>query len=228
MFSLGTETDGIFRTRPNDQWPEHFRDELREMVSQVRQVYSGLLTYNMFYGSMSTNRDFWGEANRWLWQDLDLDVIGTSAYYELVDDVPQTRLSYAQIEAAQRDMFTSYLLPLQADNPDIPIVFTEYGFTDSIGSPFISTHGVGELKIFEDSDSNGLDDGEETQAELFKAFFEVNREFNRMVRGAFVWEATWADDELFDSLFYITGYRDFTPRGKLAEDVLRDEYAAME
>ena len=47
MYSLGTESDYLFRTRSGDFWPNHFRVELQTMVDAVRSVYHGLLTYDM-------------------------------------------------------------------------------------------------------------------------------------------------------------------------------------
>ena len=42
MYSLGTETDRLFRTRPGgDYWINHFGTELQSMVDRVRAVYSG-------------------------------------------------------------------------------------------------------------------------------------------------------------------------------------------
>ena len=50
MYSLGRETERLFRTRPGgDYWINHFGTELQSMVDRVRAVYSGLLTYDMQY-----------------------------------------------------------------------------------------------------------------------------------------------------------------------------------
>ena len=45
LYSLGTETDRLFRTRPWDYFTNDFREELTSMVNEVRAVYGGLLTY---------------------------------------------------------------------------------------------------------------------------------------------------------------------------------------
>ncbi len=58
LFSLGTETDSLFRTRPGGHFTNDFVSELRAMVSRVRAVYSGLLTYDQHYG---------GARGPWSW-----------------------------------------------------------------------------------------------------------------------------------------------------------------
>ena len=80
MFSLGTETDRLFRTRTNEYFVSDFAPELRSMVDRVRAVYSGLLTYDMHYDAI-INPDFYGPGSGagQLWNDLDLDVVGISA-----------------------------------------------------------------------------------------------------------------------------------------------------
>ena len=48
MYSLGTETDSLFRSRSGgDYWVNDFGGELRTMVESVRAEYDGLLTYTM-------------------------------------------------------------------------------------------------------------------------------------------------------------------------------------
>ena len=60
MFSLGTETDRLFRTRPGGyNTATNFGDELRSMVDRVRAVYDGLVTYDMHYDVLRTP-DFYG------------------------------------------------------------------------------------------------------------------------------------------------------------------------
>ena len=50
MYSLGTETDSLFRSRSGGAyWVNDFGNELRAMVESVRAEYGGLLTYSMHY-----------------------------------------------------------------------------------------------------------------------------------------------------------------------------------
>ena len=89
MYSLGTETERLFRTRPGgDYWINHFGTELQSMVDRVRAVYSGLLTYDMQYKAYW--RDWFAPGSWHLWEDLDLDVIGVSSWFPLVDEPPTT------------------------------------------------------------------------------------------------------------------------------------------
>jgi len=225
MYSLGTETDGLFRTRTDTNWPYHFNDELKTMVAAVRDVYSGLLTYDQLSWTVSYDREFFGESTRWVWQDLDLDVIGLSAYFELSDSLPASRMPYADLKTAWEAVFANYLLPVRADNPALPIVFTEYGYTDSIGSPHIMAYEEFAPRVFTDKDGSGEDDGQETQADIHSAFFATNRENSGLVQGAFLWGHDWADDALWDSFW---GWaRHFAVRDKPAEDIVRAEYAAI-
>ena len=90
MYSLGTETDYLFRTRSGDFWPNHFGQELKSMVDSVRSVYSGLLTYDMHTSVFLWPHDY-GPGSDHLWEDLDLDIIGISAYFPITDTAPNKR-----------------------------------------------------------------------------------------------------------------------------------------
>lgn len=219
MFSLGTESDGLFRTRENSTWPNHFRNELESMVAAVRSVYTGILSYDMFYDSVAGNKDFWGESNRWLWQDLGLDVIGLSAYFELLDEEPSSRASYESLYAAYQRVFADYLAPLSQDNPGVPIVFLEYGYVDSVRSPKYANSDAGTPKVFADDDQNGIDDGEETQRDIIAAFLAVNEEYGRLVAGQFYWDHYWADDDLWAST-WVSDARNFPVRGNPAMEIV--------
>ncbi len=76
-----------------------------------------------------------------------------------------------------------------------------------------------------DANRNGMDDGEETQANIFQAFFNASASYPNLVNGAFFWDnwiatdATWAE-------FWLDR-RSFAIRGKLAEAVVRDAYGRL-
>ena len=79
LYSLGTETDRLFRTRSGGGYfINDFGQELRSMVDRVRAVYGGMLTYDMHYDVLE-NPGFYGPGLEHLWNDLDLDVVGVSA-----------------------------------------------------------------------------------------------------------------------------------------------------
>ena len=92
MYSLGTETDSLFRSRSGgDFWVNDFGDELRTLVESVRAEYDGLLTYTMLY--LTTIGDWFDPGSKYLWEDLDLDVVGVSGYYPLAEPPLDTVMS---------------------------------------------------------------------------------------------------------------------------------------
>lgn len=156
------------------------------MVSAVRAVYSGLLTYDQHFYALTHPEYFAGaEGSKFLFQDLALDVVGVSAYFELAS-APVTRvLSVSELETAWDSVFRNYLIPLQARNPGVPIVFTEFGYTDDIGSP---AHAPSNEQAPEPPrDANGVTSGMQQQQNIFQAFFNVDDRYNDLVQGTFIW-----------------------------------------
>ena len=68
------------------------------MAAQVRAIYSGLLTCGMHYSAL-TAAGFYDPGSTHLWEDLDLDIIGISAWFPLVDLRPSTALSVATLQS---------------------------------------------------------------------------------------------------------------------------------
>ena len=229
LFSLGTETDALFRTRPDPGYMiNDFGDELRSMVDRVRAVYSGRLTYNMHYSTvMYADHYGRGSGAGHLWEDLDLDILGISGWFPLTSSAPTTVLSVSELQASYESVFSDLLLPLAARNPGRAIVFTEYGSMDVVEAPADPSSGArhGELKTLVDRDRNGLDDGEETQANIFQAFFNASASHPGLVNGAFFWDNWIATDEMWVEFWL--DRRSFAVRGKLAEAVVRDSYARL-
>ena len=105
LFSLGTETDRLFRSRPDHHDPSRpnsgyyindFGDELRTMVDRVRAVYSGRVTYDMAATALRFSNHFGrGSGAGHLWEDLDLDIVGISAWFPLTPAPPRYRLECA-------------------------------------------------------------------------------------------------------------------------------------
>ena len=75
---------------------------------------------------------------------------------------------------------------------------------------------------FTDSDGNGLDDGRETQANIYQAIFDTMNRYPGVVNGAFFWDNWMASDELWAS--YWAGRRSFAVRDKLSEETVRTAY----
>jgi hypothetical protein len=186
MFSLGTETDHLFRTRTSSTWTNHFGTQLTQMVRAVRAVYSGLLTYDQHWLVLARPQNFdGGGGSNFLFRDLALDVVGVSAYFQLAT-APVTRvLSVNELEAAWDSVFRNYLIPLQTRNPGVPIIFTEFGYTDDLGSPAQATSNA--QKPAPPRDANGATGGMQQQQNIFQAFFNVDDRYNDLVQGAFIW-----------------------------------------
>jgi len=221
MYSLGTETDRLFRSRSGGPWPNHFGKELNSMVAAVREVYSGLLTYDM-HASALTNQEWFGWGSDHLWEDLDLDVVGISSYFELVDTPPTTLLEVESLEARWEAIFQEYLIPLHQNNPGRRVLFTEFGYVDSIEAPYFPNADVWENRVFIDMDGNGLDDGQETQANIYQALFNTMDRHPGVVIGAFLWDNWMTTDEEWADTF--ASMRHMSIRDKLAEDVVRSTY----
>ncbi len=216
IFSLGTETDRLFlRTRTGDSWPNDFRQELQNMVRRVREVYSGLLTYDMHYSALTFDEPGAG----YVWEDLGLDIVGVSAYFEMADSPPTSVISVEDFEKRYEEVFQKYLKPLAERNPGRPIVFLEYGTIDTLEGP--ASPGATDFRafVFEDRDGNGLDDGRENQANMYQALINTMARYPGLVNGI-LWTESWvASDELWAE--YWAGRRHWNVRDKLSEDVVR-------
>ena len=220
LFSLGTETDNLFRTRSGGDWPNHYGEELKQMVRSVREVYGGLLTYDMHYSAI-TARDHYGPGSDHLWTDLDLDVVGVSAYFPLTESLPSTVVSIDTLQASYERIFRDHLVPLAERNPGRPIFFTEYGAPDVVKAPF-EPEGSYDPFVFADQNQNGIDDGHETQANIYQALFDTMNRHPGVLEGVFLWDNWIASDEMWESDF--AHLRSFSIRDKPAEEVVRSVY----
>ena len=229
MYSLGTETEALFRTRPtDDHWRNDFADELHVLVDRVRTVYDGFVTYNMH--SFGFTRKYREEAwSRHLWDDLDLDVIGTSAWFPLLErEALSTVPSVSTLQQQYEQLFRNVILPLAERHPARPIVFTEYSVIDTTWGPSDPARGLGPDDpeywfVFSDKDGNGLDDGRETQANMIRALFNTLDAHPDTVYGAFFWDNWIAGDEQWQE--WAARIRNFDIRDKPSEEVVRSAYA---
>lgn len=221
LYALGTETERLFRTRSGGFWIDHYKPQLQSMVSAVRQVFGGQLTYGMHY-SVLDNRAFFGDGTALMWDDLGLDVIGLSAYFRLVDTSPTSVPAVSNLESAWENIFDTVLLPMQRENGGRPMVFTEFGYVDSVSAIYRSTDGESSVRTFVDSNGNQVDDGQETQAIAYQAFYNVLRRKPGIVSGAFLWGHMMASDA-----YWANGFgrlRGFSVRAKPSESVVRAAY----
>ncbi|MFZ4454819.1 MAG: glycoside hydrolase family 113 [Bacteroidales bacterium] len=192
LFSVGTETERLFRTRSGEDWPNNFKTELKAMVDTVRTVFSGKLTYGM-HSEAAVDTLYLGQGSNHLWEDLGLDVVGLSAYFQLESTAPNALLSQSRLDDDWRAVFNNYLKPLKARNPNKPLLFVECGYVNDINAPFAPDNNEFQPKTFTDSNSNGKDDGDETQERIYRAFFKVLNENQCLLDGAFLWGNTVAD-----------------------------------
>ena len=195
------------------------------MVRSVRAEYDGLLTYDMIYLAV-VQRDVY-VGSQYLWEDLDLDVVGLSAGFALTDAPPTAVMSVDSLERGFDEVFREYLLRLAADNPGRPIVFTEYYALDTVETPADPSNNgrLGERFVFSDGNGNGVDDGRETQANVFRAFFRTMQRYPGVLKGAFFWDNWITTDELWQA--HWARRRSFSIRDKPAEEVVRSAYAQM-
>lgn len=188
LYSIGTETENLFRTRSSGgAYTNNFLAHLQTMVGAVRAVYGGALTYDQSselyfrpgtYGGSSA-----GGAD--LFNDLDLDVVGSSAYFPLADAAPGRVLSVAEFETAWQNVFQAYLLPLRAKYGNKPIVFAEVGYADDVDSPWRPAMNEGNPKPAHAAGTSTP--GMQQQANIYQAFFNVNALHGDPVAGTFWW-----------------------------------------
>ena len=221
MMTLGTETDRLFRSRSGGHWPNNFLDEMQSMVSQVRAVFNGQLGYEQHYGSV-VNRDYLGAGSDYIHDDLDLDFIAVSAYFQLMKNVPNDVPTVMDLEARWDAIFNEHLKPLKKRNGDRPMFFTEFGYVDSKEALRMANADEFTKKMFMDKDGNGMDDGEEVQANAYAALFNTMDNYPDLLTGAFLWDVNMATEQQYKQTY--AQMRTFNIRGKLAEEVVRGHY----
>ena len=221
MFSLGTETESLFRTRPGGYWPNDFLRELQTMVASVREVYDGLVTYDMH--APAYVEDYFAPGSRHLWEDLNLDVIGVSAWFPVADQPPTTVLGVEHFRREYDRIFRDHLIPVAAMN-ELPMVFLEYGIPDTVDAPSQPGGFPDDPRVpFSDVNRNGLDDGQEQHANVIEAMLRTVSAYPGVVYGAFFWDNWIADSESYGR-YLEDGWRTYSFRGKLSEHVVRARY----
>lgn len=201
LYSLGTETESLFRIAPAFPGDRDYRDELAAMVEAVRRVYSGRLTYDQVssvlrQGEENGQNEYWDSGYEQLWDTLGFDFIGLSWWMGLVcnewEPLNATEwtqpLGIERLANEWRRVFDSYLVPLHERHPDTPIMFLEFGYANTPAAACQPNHGEGDAATFMDVDGDGVDDGDQTQADLLEAFFTVAAEHPGVVDGVFLWD----------------------------------------
>jgi hypothetical protein len=186
LYSVGTETDWLFRARAGGGTTTHFASELQALMTAVRAVYSGRVTYDQHI-KVHTQPQFsaGGEWAPYLAADLGLDVIGLSTYIDSWPTRPTEVLSVAQLEQSFWSPVFDVLARLQAQNPGKPVFFTEVGVVDDLGAPADQASNIGAVVTGRDGSGNTA--GMRQQANLYTALFNVNAARGYPVAGMFFW-----------------------------------------
>jgi hypothetical protein len=166
------------------------------LAREIRALYPGLLTY-------ASN-----------WDDVDqsvitgeLDVIGVNAFFPLADHPGATTLELLQGGARVAEKLREV-----AEHWGKPIVLTEFGYTtrpDPAVRPWEWPDSMKHVVVDEEAQAN--------------AYFGLLEPLMRQpwLAGAFMWRLYADPNDLSQEAEW-----GFSPRGKLAELVLRDAYAA--
>lgn len=185
LLCIGTELQRSLAKRP-DYW--------HGLISKVRAVYSGKLTY-------SANWDDWDRVPFW----SELDYIGISAYFPLIADTTPSeealRQAWLPIVSRLRDY---------SRNLNKPILFTEYGY--------LSVDGSGGRTWELEATITQRRTNELAQARCLSALLAtwLPQDF---WAGGFLWK--WFPNMRGHEGY---PERDYTPQGKQGEAVLRRYY----
>ena len=122
--------------------------------------------------------------------------------------------------------FRDYLRPLADRNPERPVVLLEYGAMDVVAAAARPSDNAlqGRALVYVDANGNGVDDGRETQANIYQALFNTMDANPGVVRGAFLWDNWMASNQLWAEWW--ANARNYDIRGKPAEAVVRAAYEA--
>lgn len=186
LLCIGTEFKVSHRKRP-DYW--------RQLVSDIRAVYDGELTY-------SANWDSYEDCDLW---DI-VDYIGISAYFPLSDEATPT------VKELQRQWQPVVKkLSRFSKKYDRPILFTEYGYMTVDGA-------AGKAWIIEKERSQRAVN-QQAQANAYDALLSVfiDREW---WAGGFLWKF-FPNNQGHEG--YLE--KDYTPQDKLAARVIAKWYA---
>lgn len=216
MYSLGTETEWLWRTR--SAVGSHFRVQLQAMVDSVREVYTGLLTYDQHLDAAKYR--FGHDQYIPVFSDLGLDVVGVSYYSNEVPAEPNSVVSVETLKAGFLSDFDKYLTTMKAANGDRPVVLTEFGFVNSVNAAWNQSANLGEPAMG-DSNGNGIFDGDEQMSNLLTAFAAAVDQRRGLLAGGFLW-----GQPVFLPSPEISQRIDFPVYGRAPETAVRQAYTA--
>ncbi|MEO8848890.1 MAG: hypothetical protein ABI440_09725 [Casimicrobiaceae bacterium] len=185
MYSLGTETEQLWRTRATFA-PSHFRTQLQAMVNAVRGVYSGVLTYDQWIVAFRVPTYFGNDEYMPVFADLGLDVIGLSLYDGILTAQSAGIVGVPELKAGWLNLFNNQVAVIKAANKGLPVILTEFGMSNGINGPWRQGMDLGQ-PITMDANHNGVFDGDEQLSNTLTAFGQAVDASNGMVTGGFLW-----------------------------------------
>lgn len=169
-------------------------DFWRSLIREVRNHYSGPLTYAANWDEFESI-SWWGE----------LDYLGIDAYFPLVNEATPSLGALRRAWRPWRQRIEKIQRRFQK-----PILFTEYGYLSTDYTAFNTWEREAEV--------HQLSMNEQAQANALEALFQTFHP-EPWWAGGFLWK--W-----FPNMEGHEGYpeKDYTPQGKLGEEVLRRWY----
>ena len=167
----------------------------RQLIEDIRCYYPGKLIY-------SSNWDGYDKVPIW----NELDYIGISAYFPLTDNKTPSEYTLSKKWKPIKNKLKEF-----SQNMGKPMIFTEFGYLSVDGCAWRAWElekGVKQRPINEQAQANAYH-------MLFKTFWE-----EEWWGGGFLWK--W-----FPAGMGHEGYpeRDYTPQGKISENVIREWYS---
>lgn len=153
---------------------------------------------------------------------MDLDIVGGSAYFPLLDTVPTIPISAGTAQNKYEEIFSNSLKPLAQRNPDRPIMFLEYGAVDVVPAPVAPDASDFFEYVFTDLNGNRLDDGQKTQANIYQGLINAMANNPGVLDSVFYWDNWITSDELWAEWW--VKHRSFSIKEKLAEEVIWSAY----
>ncbi len=170
-------------------------DFWRSLIAKVRIHYQGKIVY-------AANWDEYQLISFW----NDLDYIGINAYFPLVEEatpsIPSLRKAWQPILKNIEKLHTKF---------DRPVIFTEFGYLSTDGCAYNTwelERTMREMPINEQAQANAYEG-------LFDTFWQKT-----WWHGGFMWK--WFPEPPKPES---RQYRDYTPQGKLGEQVLKRWYS---
>ncbi len=153
LFCIGTELGKTTLQQPG-KW--------RQLIRQIRKIYSGKITYAANWGEEFEKVSFWKE----------LDYMGLNCYYPLSADSSATQ---AELEAGFRDI--GRRVKAVVDREQKPMLLTEIGFS-SVAAPWMSPHRDGYERPYNEAD----------QRLCYEVVLEQISQHTDWCRGLFWWK----------------------------------------